>query len=54
MFNDKIDPIIYSAVANIGGKGIIPKGIGTFSWSWTDGEGELHTKKFNNVLYFPD
>ena len=54
MFTDKIEPIIYDGVANIGGKDIIPKGIGTFNWSWTDNEGKLHTNKLNNVLLFPD
>ena len=36
------------------GKYIIPKGIGTVRWSWTDDEGQLHTNKLNYVLYFPD
>ena len=39
MFNDKIEPIISNGVATIGGKYLIPKGIGTVSWSWTDYEG---------------
>ena len=38
----------------IGGKYLIPKWIGTVSWSWTDDEEQLHTEKFNNVLYFTD
>ena len=39
MFTDKIDPIIYNWVENIGGKDIITKGIGTISSSWTDDKG---------------
>ena len=54
MFTDKIDPIIYNRVVNIGGKDIITKGIVTVSWSWTNDEGKLHKKKLNNVLYFID
>ena len=53
MFTDKIEVIIYNVVANIGWKDIIPKEIGTVSWSWNDDDGKLHTKKLNNVL-FPD
>ena len=53
MFTDKIYPIISNRVATIGGTDIIPKGIGTFSWSCTDDEGQLHTKKINSVLCFP-
>ena len=41
MFTDKIYPIIYNVVATIGGKYLIPKGIGTFIWSWTDNEGKF-------------
>ena len=41
-------------MANIGGKDLIQEGISTFSWSWTDDEGQLQTKKLNNVLYFQD
>ena len=29
-------------------------GIDTFIWYWTDGEGQLHIKKLNNLLYFAD
>ena len=54
MFTDKIDPIIYNGVANIGGKDLIPKWICTVSWSWTDDEGQIHTNKLKIVLYFPD
>ena len=35
-------------------KYLIPKGIVTVIWSWTDYEGKLQTNRFNNVLYFPD
>ena len=52
MFTDKIEPIIYNGVADIGGKYFIPKGIGTVRLSETDDEGQLHTKKLNNVLCF--
>ena len=54
MFTDKIEPIISNGVETIGGNYLIPKNIGTVSWSWTDYEGKLHTKKFNDVLYFTD
>ena len=50
MFINKIEPIISNGVANIGGKYLIPKGIGTVRWSCTDDEGKLHLKIFNNVL----
>ena len=50
MFTDKIDPIISNGVATIDGKFIIPKDIGTVSWSWNFDEGQLHTKKLNNVF----
>ena len=52
MFSDKIEPIISNGVANIGGKDIIPKWIGTVICYCTDDKGQLHTNKFNNVLYF--
>ena len=54
MFTDKIEPTIYNGVATTGGKYLIQKGIVTVIWSWTDYEGKLHTRRFNNVLYFPD
>ena len=54
MFVNKIGPIIYNEVANIGGRGIITKEIGTVMWSWTGDWGKIHTKKINNVLYFPE
>ena len=50
---DKIGQIVSNVVATIDGKDIIPKGIGTVIWSWTDYEGQLHTNKLNNVIYFP-
>ena len=50
-FNDKTEHIISIGVETLG-KHIIPKGIDTFIWSWTDDDGKLYTKKFNNVLYF--
>ena len=28
--------------------------VGTVFWSRTDDEGQLHTKRFNNALYFTD
>ena len=43
MFTDRIDPIISNGVATIEGKYLIPKGIGTVIWSWTDDDGQLHT-----------
>ena len=36
----------------MGRKDIIPKGIGTGIWSWTDDRVKLHTNKFNNLLHF--
>ena len=54
MFTDKIDLIISNGVVTIGGNYPIPKDIGTVSWSWPDYQGQLQTKKLNNVLYFPD
>ena len=53
MFTNKIDPIISNGMETIGGNDIISKGIGTVICSWTDDDGQLHTKKVNNVLYFP-
>ena len=49
MFYDKIEPIIYNGVANIGGKDIITKGIGTVIWYWNDDEGQPH--KRNGIMY---
>ena len=48
MFTDMIEPIISNGLATIGGKYLIKKGIVTVSWSWTDDEGQLNTKKFDN------
>ena len=33
MFTDNIEPITYNVFSNIGGKDLIPKGVGTVSWS---------------------
>ena len=52
MFTDNIEPIISGGVGTIGGKYLLPQEIFTVSWYWTDDEGQLHTKKFNTVLYF--
>ena len=54
MFTDKIELIISNGVETIGEKDLIPKGIGTVSWSWNDDEGQVHTIKLNNVIYFPE
>ena len=54
MFTDKIELINSNGVANISGEHLILKGIVIVSWSWTDDEGQLHIKKFNNVTYFSD
>ena len=54
MFTDNIETIMYNGVVTIGGNYIIPKGIVTVSWYWTDDEGQLHTNKLNTVIYFPD
>ena len=53
MFTDKIEPIISKGVEKIGGKYIIPAGIGTFIFSWADNDVELHTNKLNNLFFFP-
>ena len=50
MFTDKIDPIFSNGVETKVGKDIIPKWIGTVSWSLTDYEGQLHTNKWINVI----
>ena len=54
MFNYKIDPINSNRWATIGVNSIISKGILIVIWSYTDDEGRLHTKKLNNLIYFPD
>ena len=43
-----------NGVAAIGGKYLIPKGIDKVRWSWTYYKGQLHTKKLNYVIYFPN
>ena len=53
-FNDNIETTISNGVATKGGKYIITKGIGTVCWYWTDDEGQMYTKKFNNALYYTD
>ena len=50
MFTEKIEPTVYNGVETIGGTYLIPKGIGTVSWSWNDDEGKLHTNKLNNII----
>ena len=50
MFTDKIEPIIYAGVETINGKYVVPRGIGTVIWSWTDDEGQLHTNKLNDLI----
>ena len=52
MFTNKIYPIIFNGVENIGVKYIITKRISTVIWSWTEDEVQLHTYKFDNLLYF--
>ena len=47
---DNIYPIISNGVANIFGKYLIPKGIGTVICYWTDDEVKMNTKKIKNVL----
>ena len=54
MFTKNIEIIISNGVENIGGKYLITKGIVTVIWYYTNYEGQLHTKKWNNVLYFTD
>ena len=54
MFTDNIFPIISNGVATIGRKSLIPKGIGTVIWDWTDDKGKLRKNKLKNVIYFPE
>ena len=54
ILTDNIDPTISNGVSTIGGKYLIPKGIGTVIWYWTNDEGKMHTNKLNNAIYFPD
>ena len=44
MFTDKTHPIISNGVVTIGGKYLIPNGIGTVGWYWNDDEVQLNTK----------
>ena len=50
MFTEKIKPIIYNGVTTIRGKDLIPKGIGTDRWSYTDDKEQLHKNKLNHLL----
>ena len=54
MFYDKIEPIIDNGVATIGLNDLIPKWISSVSWSCNDDEGQMHTNKFDNILYILD
>ena len=54
MLYDNIDPIIDNGVATIGLKDLIPKWIGTVSWSCNDDERQMHKNKFNNILCILD
>ena len=54
MLTYKIEAIIYNGVETVCGNYIIPKGIGTDSWSQTYDEVQLYAKKYNNVLYPTD
>ena len=54
MFTYKIEIIISIGVVTTGGKDLIPKGVVTVSWSWTDDEVQRQTKKWNNTLYFTE
>ena len=54
MFSDKIDPVIYIGVADIGPKYLIPKVIGIVRWYCTYDERQLHTNKLNNIIHIPD
>ena len=44
-----IEPIIYNGVATIGGKGLVPKVIGTVRSFWTNYEGAL--QKIDLIMY---
>ena len=52
MFTYKIEPIVSNGVATIGGKYLIPKGICKDRWSCTNDDTQMHTNKFNDLLYF--
>ena len=54
MFVENIEIIMYNVVVTVGEKYLIPKRIGTFSYSFNDDKGQLYTKKLNSVLYFTD
>ena len=54
MLYDKIEPIIDNGVATIGLNDLIPKWIGSVSWSCNDDEEQMHKNKFDNILYIPD
>ena len=54
MFTEKIELIISNGVATMGEKYLIPKGNVTVRCFWNDDEGQLHTNKFNNLIYFSD
>ena len=54
MFTHKIETIISNGVATTGGKYLIPRGIFIASWYWNDDEGQLNSKKLNNVIYFTE
>ena len=54
MFTGKSYPVIYNVVKTIGGKYLIPKGVGTVSWSYIYDELKLHTNRLNNLIYFTD
>ena len=41
-------------MATISVNDLIPKGIETVRWSWTNYERQLHKNKLNNLLYFTD
>ena len=53
MFNDKIDPIIYSAVANIGGKILLQKWLSQLASPGLMMRGNW-PQKLDNVLYFTE
>ena len=50
MFTDKLYTTTSNGITTLSGKYLILKGIGNVNWSLTYDEGQLHTKKLNNVI----
>ena len=53
MFFGDIRKCTNQGVANIGGKGHQPSGIGTVRWIWHDNSGKSHEYLVEDALFFP-